>query len=669
MIKVENRADEHLIVRSLEVINDIKGGGIDTIKTNVDALQRGISSLSERQKKYWQDMGSDSVITPLEKKTLLKEFNTIEQTHTSIMQVANEKEITWKEDVADYDTAYTLLRNYLYDTLKVFDYMGENTTVPNIDTFNGHYEFYYLKEPLAQKEISAASSEVTANMRRLANLDEPGSDGEVAIYNGSIYNYYIAKQAWIKLSNGEYLGPGEHHPIHKNVGDYYLNVAPYTDLALAVNRKVLLINGGKSLAFRKETGGIIFEYNGLFWDPVQDRNNWRYTVAQNDLLSYGYGLSPNLDGKIEDKIEREIEKIPPSHVPCYLGVLTEWPNQDGTYKDPETSEALKYYEKDWFTWKGASTTDRKLGHVYIFNAPEWTEVDPSKSIYNEQIMSALDDITGLLAAGDGYFNTIYARKLFALEAVINELSAQVIELRGENAMIKSQGFTEGSNVKGFILKSDGTFECYSGRFNGNIDSGPLKLDVTSSGERILDFNTNTLVSEIVFNNEFNLFFDNVIYNLQDSRYNDQPIKTIKIQRQETIESYAGESWCSYSVNMRYYYDYKIATHNYKITMITFDIIMTGENGEELSYANSYYNKEFVGTTEVFYGQQSSSPGVQPEPPLNEHEEDRPFRNQLYVKSIVGENSLVLQGLPDILTSNMPEGTVYMDNGFLKIKQS
>lgn len=464
MIKVENRADEHLIVRSLEVINDIKGGGIDTIKTNVDALQRGISSLSERQKKYWQDMGSDSVITPLEKKTLLKEFNTIEQTHTSIMQVANEKEITWKEDVADYDTAYTLLRNYLYDTLKVFDYMGENTTVPNIDTFNGHYEFYYLKEPLAQKEISAASSEVTANMRRLANLDEPGSDGEVAIYNGSIYNYYTAKQAWIKLSNGEYLGPGEHHPIHKNVGDYYLNVAPYTGLALAVNRKVLLINGGKRLAFRKETGGIIFEYNGLFWDPVQDRNNWRYTVAQNDLLSYGYGLSPNLDGKIEDKIEREIEKIPPSHVPCYLGVLTEWPNQDGTYKDPETSEKLKYYEKDWFTWKGASTTDRKLGHVYIFNAPEWAEADPSKSIYNEQIMSALDDITALLAAGDGYFNTIYARKLFALEAVINELSAQVIELRGAKAAIKSQEYIEKN--KGFKIDAVGNAD-----FNGNTHIG------------------------------------------------------------------------------------------------------------------------------------------------------------------------------------------------------
>jgi hypothetical protein len=124
-----------------------------------------------------------------------------------------------------------------------------------------------------------------------------------------------------------------------------------------------------------------------------------------------------------------------------------------------------------------------------------------------------DDFVRLLAANQGFFNTLVANTayidsitssedftdklvannafvqklttdsafisyLVAQQAFIEAIFAKTVSI-SSNGWIQSEGY-DGQST-GFRLNGNGTFECVNGIFNGAIDSGPLKLNRSSSG--------------------------------------------------------------------------------------------------------------------------------------------------------------------------------------------
>ena len=52
--KLINNAENHLVVGSLEVLGDVSGGNMQTIKRSVENLQISYTGLSARTKDFWR---------------------------------------------------------------------------------------------------------------------------------------------------------------------------------------------------------------------------------------------------------------------------------------------------------------------------------------------------------------------------------------------------------------------------------------------------------------------------------------------------------------------------------------------------------------------------------------------------------------------------------------
>lgn len=59
-LKRQNHADEHAVYGSIEVLGDITGSGIQTIRKNIDALSKSVSTTAAKQDNYWKSLADDS---------------------------------------------------------------------------------------------------------------------------------------------------------------------------------------------------------------------------------------------------------------------------------------------------------------------------------------------------------------------------------------------------------------------------------------------------------------------------------------------------------------------------------------------------------------------------------------------------------------------------------
>ena len=485
-LKHDNMADRHLVVGSLEVLGDVQSSGMKTIKRNMDALTTSVQTVAAAQRNYWSELADDSIITPEEKQTLHREWNTIVQTYTAIMEDAGAKELLNLDGIKSFDSTFQNLRNYLFGTVKIFDSMQENSSI-DPDLFKKFFSDYYYSQSKAQNILafSAASA-----VRTLTNLDSPGYDGEVALYSNRLYRWSSVYNKWEEVAADQYQGPLAYFPAPV-IGNYFLATEEKTLAYLHVNGRPLMVNGKPLKADVAMGEGYIFVYTEHGWEKIVDRNNWRYIMASNDLTASGYDLSPSLLAVMQHTAQTSV------HIPKYLKVRLEIP-QEGTYG-----------HGDWFVW-GADSTEKFIrGKAYINNADGiWSLIDANDSAYNTQLLTALTDMIDVMGgSSDGYFQTVFAKKLFAMEAVINELQTKVITLT-EGGVIKSNGYVPGAKFSGFSLNSSGDFYCTNGSFfnmhaekafikgrieategsfSGEIESGPLYLKNTNPTDASLSF--------------------------------------------------------------------------------------------------------------------------------------------------------------------------------------
>lgn len=484
-LKAANYADTKATFAEIEVLGNIDGSTIRTIRANVNSLQQSISTQAAKTENYWRDIASDNIVTPTEKKTLKKEFQTITQTYTSLLIMAEQVGVMDTQEIKDYKTAYEALYNYLSVTLKLFDNMGENTTIPNVAEFNRMYDTMYETQTKAQNRVVVTQP---ISIRKLESLDTPGLDGEIALYKGNFYIY--TDNAWNPINKDEYRGVMlQGDPVPDPIpGTYFLNVSGTAPRPFSVGQdRLLALNVSETRAAVKKflmvndviaPGSIFLCSEEGVWTEIKDKNDWHYIIAMNDLLAYNFQLSPRLQAWLDsnlDDIKKDVEEAKKRKTSKYLGAFS---STEGLTPDA-------YISLDWFTWAGQTTTweyspyqlpvTLKKGQVYKFNNPTWTELDPQNSQNDADFMAALADIVDCMTdetTQTGYFATVFAKKFMTLKAVIDELQVKFVEL-AETGKIKSKGFAEGA-TSGFELTADGV-----GKFNRIEVYGELNFQRTS----------------------------------------------------------------------------------------------------------------------------------------------------------------------------------------------
>lgn len=478
-LKQINQAENQLVVGGIKVLGSLEGPGVTSIKQNINSLSTSVQTVGQKQQDYFSSIADDTIITPGEKKTLKKEWNTIQQTYASIIELAKERNLDDTVNFINLKTRYNELYAYLFTKLKVFDNMSENTTIPNTRTFTETYNNYYGQELICQNLLASESG--TLVVRQLESLDSPGSPNEIAIHKGQLYRYNDTAAKWEYISTGNYVGilASVPDPIMDN---YFLaGVDIVLNHAIKVNGKVLRSSKNKVFQIKKTyKKGLIYIYNENGWTPILDKNDYRYIIATNDLLKIGEDVSPGLES-----IARQ---------PKYFSTCNTLPED--------------YKNKDFFVYSGDTKTIQYgdgqetlfiHGELYQFNAPTWTKLESSDPANNQQFMTALTDLLIVHEATEGYFTSVLVKNLIANEAFIKSLATQIITLSqdpnnpGKTGIIQSDNYESSNGETGFRLDYDGN-AIFNGNtnisgqltvtnanitgtstFSGNIYSGPLEL--------------------------------------------------------------------------------------------------------------------------------------------------------------------------------------------------
>lgn len=458
---------QHLVVSSLEVIEDMSGKPARDIQSNIDQVRSSLVSVSNRAEKFYQDAASDNIITPEEKKTLKRDYGEIQRTYLAILQQAQTKGLSDDPRIIGLTTAYNALNTYLYTTIRVFEDMAENTVITSADDMNAVYNTYFDAQMIAQAVLTQTA---LAYVRVLDSLSDTGMDGELAYYSGQLFRY-ASGTGWTEVSSGSYIGVVNSSAALADApdGSFFLagqtmTVASYR---IAADSGLITTDQGYHIGItKKAAAGEIWVLTEGIWKHVTDHNDWRYIIATNDLIALGYPISPRLEGHIQEIAQTTAEDI-----------------AGGSYLGPRTADPASPSVGDYYFYNGNTTSNRVNGYIYIYKKEHqifyWQELNPNNTANYKYYMTALSDMMNEdeQSLDTGRFSVVFARSLAAMSAMIDTLMTQTLVIK-EGGSIQSEVFSE---QYGFRLTSQGLFECVNGRFNGNIDSGPLYLEKTSPG--------------------------------------------------------------------------------------------------------------------------------------------------------------------------------------------
>lgn len=484
-----NNADSHMTLQSLTVIKDIKSKGFKTIKTELESVKKSTQQFAKKQNEFWNNISSDGIVAVNEKTLLKKEWQQIDQTHTAILKLAQEGNLEDSEDVKFYDEKYNALYEYLFSTLKLFDDMSKTTNIANRDKFNSFFADYYEAETEIQTKLAIGMVDVQG-MRILDNLGVIGLKDEIAIYLGKLYQY--VNNEWVLIPSDGYLGIKDNCPTGA-IGQFFLagDSEFYYPIKIKIGESFLQTTDGRFiLATKKVEKGFIYAFTETGWVKIIDKNDYRYIIAINDLITLGESLSDNLqgifdaiNGRLDDAESSLKDKI--EYVPSYLGMFE---------ADPKDAK-----EGDWYVYNGVETTERNKGKVYLYQmntegtALSWVKLTPADTNNSKYFMAALNDILASMDAEPGYFSEVFCNAFFANAASISALQTKTISL-SSGGMIKSNDeiyeqyktgmcissngnadFNGNTHIGGSLSVDGDTYITGAALFTGSIKSGPLEL--------------------------------------------------------------------------------------------------------------------------------------------------------------------------------------------------
>ncbi len=455
-----NYAGDHVVMGSLEVLGDIKGGNIKQIRRSIELIQQQAEVINRTQERYWEELSSDSMITPLEKQQLLKEIKSIQQSYTAIYAQALSIGQESSEYVQDYIATYNDLYSYLYTVLHLFDDMTTVTNIENRQTFNQKFYNYYYSESFVLVALSKGLLD-SVSIRVLDSLLDEGEEGDVGIYHGALYQY--VNGAWKNVSTGNYKGALSTLPLTEQDAFFLASDNFVVANELWVNGQQLQVNDGNGLdalvisrLFRK---GYIYYCQDGGWFEQSDKTNYMYVAAFADVLN----ITGELPQIFQDAIDDLQQQIDNNRVPKYRG--------------PSATNPADPVEGDYFVYSGTTTVTRRNSDIYQYQNGEWVRLDPLQSQNSTFYMQALDDILQLNNANDGYFAALFAQALFANNAFLYALSTKILTLR-TGGYIQSENWN--SETDGFRLDYEGNIDA-----NGNTHiggSGVIDGDIRIYGQ-------------------------------------------------------------------------------------------------------------------------------------------------------------------------------------------
>lgn len=618
MIKEDNQSDKHLTIAGLTVLGDVQSRNLTQLQRQVQENFDKTQNLTAEQKDFWSKLADDNLITPIEKKELKKELSIISQTYTSIMKLAREKGDAENPVIVLFDAKYKELQDYIVK-IKLFDNMADSTKVDKKE-FTEKFTNYYDNEVIAQSIFTGKTS---ATIRVLSSLFETGTMNEVATYRGVFYKWN-GKQ-WVLVNGNEYLGMFNHLP-EADINDYFLCADNFTArLKLIANGKQLKTDGKVFYVNTMFIKGFIYVSTDKGWKKIENKSDYRYLLATSDLISLG-------------EISTGLEEAIASKQPRYLGLFYDLPTE--------------YKKNDWFTYAGVSTETYTQGRVYKWNGEEWELVTAESKNY-QMLMTSLTDIINANPSGEGYFTTIFAQALISSQAFIQNLQSQIITLQN-GGRIQSENYEQGK--LGFLLDSNGVFECSVGTFRGSIESGPLVLNTTSPGVSSFSFSPSDTV--------LTLYTKLKSYGINES------VDTIKVNNKSEVVKLEESSTttnepeiCYFRTNKEFYGTVYIIEQWEKQTTTEKKTVILKNSNRTLTYVrtHSIHTKKIKEIS-----QQAEEPSYPKRDTRGTVNVQDPSINQT-LSFVVNQNATTfkLLYLP-VNTGNLTTGTVYVENGFLKI---
>ena len=445
-----NMADQALIVKSLKVLDKIEGGGVTEIRRDVEAVRQQQQVQNKQQEKYWEDLSSDGIVSAVEKQSLLREMENITRSEAAITAQAATLGYTGRI-LQDFIDTYGDLRDYLYVTLKLFDNMSEDSAIDDRDTFNTYFSNYYFEENFVLLAITAGILD-TLNFRVLESLNEPGEEGETAIYRGGIYQY--VNGAWKSVTTGAYKGPRDALPDNEE-GAFFIVSDDFTMTdVLYVNDEELYVNNDTLGILHTYDKGMIYYCKQGAWYIEENTSDWKYAAAFADVINIT-GELPGLFQDAIDNLQSQLDgKI--SNLPVYYGATSTIPANPN--------------EGDFFCFSGTSYGDWVKSKVYVYRSGVWVGLDPMDTANRNYYMQALEDILAMNVSTNGYFAAIFASAFFANDATLQSLSVRIIKLR-TGGSIQSEKTPYSSQTQGLLIDADGNIDA-----NGNTHIRNLTVD-------------------------------------------------------------------------------------------------------------------------------------------------------------------------------------------------
>ena len=296
----QNMADKDLVVRSIKVLTDIKGGGITEIKRGVEQISQKSELYQKQQKQYWSSLSDDGIIKAFEKVYIKREMENIRQSYAALYAQAEASELVNTPYFADYRRTYEALRTYIYESLKLFDDMSSETIIEDRDAFNAYFASYYYSEKFTSFAMAEGLVNVL-NLRVLESLSESGTNDEIAIYKGNIYQYEDG--TWLAVGLEGYMGVMTSFP-QASLNQYFLSGGDFSEPdILYVNDEQLIINDTPLYIDVAVDSGFIYVKQENSWKKITDKDDWRYVVAMVDLVR----ITGELPGVYQTAIDTAVD--------------------------------------------------------------------------------------------------------------------------------------------------------------------------------------------------------------------------------------------------------------------------------------------------------------------------------------------------------------------------
>lgn len=195
---------------------------------------------------------------------------------------------------------------------------------------------------------------------------------------------------------------------------------------------------------------LVSDYKGIALSESEEADTWSVTISQKTDTVLSFKVTASI-GNVSKTLE-VIGQMVGIDNQC-IGWVSELPAYD--------KNGMKLLEGD---------TCLLDGFPKIYNGSSWDDIsdinslpyDMGVAIGNTALFSG-NDVTKTMTVLWAFIQNLYSQS-----ALIEHLRTHLIELSA-GGIIKSEGYVQGGTKKGFVLNSDGTFECYDGTFKGTLD--------------------------------------------------------------------------------------------------------------------------------------------------------------------------------------------------------